>query len=79
VATIIILSAVLAPWIAPYNPYDPGSLNLMDGFTPPMEPNPFSGNVYWLGTDNQGRDVFRQFSTGRASRFSSASPLSCSP
>jgi len=30
----------------------------MDGFTPPMEPNQFTGNVYWLGTDNQGRDVF---------------------
>jgi peptide/nickel transport system permease protein len=44
--------------LAPYNPYDPGSLNLMDGFTPPMEPNAFTGNVYWLGTDNQGRDVF---------------------
>jgi peptide/nickel transport system permease protein len=30
----------------------------MDGFTPPMEPNQFTGNTYWLGTDNQGRDVF---------------------
>ncbi|MGY6706809.1 MAG: ABC transporter permease [Rhizobiaceae bacterium] len=58
VALIIILAAVLAPWIAPYNPFDPGSLNLMDGFTPPMEPNAFTGNVYWLGTDNQGRDIF---------------------
>ncbi len=58
VAATIILAAVLAPWIAPYNPFDPGSLNLMDGFTPPMEPNQFTGNVYWLGTDNQGRDIF---------------------
>ena len=58
VALIIIMAAVLAPWIAPYNPFDPGSLNLMDGFTPPMEPNAFTGNVYWLGTDNQGRDIF---------------------
>jgi peptide/nickel transport system permease protein len=30
----------------------------MDGFTPPMEPNAFTGNTYWLGTDNQGRDIF---------------------
>jgi peptide/nickel transport system permease protein len=30
----------------------------MDGFTPPMEPNAFTGNVFWLGTDNQGRDIF---------------------
>ncbi len=58
VALVIIVMAVLAPWLAPYNPYDPSQLNLMDGFTPPMEPNAFTGNVYWLGTDNQGRDVF---------------------
>jgi peptide/nickel transport system permease protein len=58
VALIIILSAVLAPWIAPYDPFNPASLNLMDGFTPPMEPNAFTGNTYWLGTDNQGRDIF---------------------
>ncbi len=58
VAIFIIILAVLAPLIAPFNPYDPSSLNLMDGFTPPMEPNAFTGNTYWLGTDNQGRDVF---------------------
>jgi len=58
VAVVIILAAACAPLLAPYNPYDPSQLNLMDGFTPPMEPNAFTGNVYWLGTDNQGRDVF---------------------
>ncbi len=58
VALIIILSAVFAPWIAPHNPFDPRTLDLMEGFTPPMEPNAFTGNVFWLGTDNQGRDVF---------------------
>ncbi len=58
VALTIILAAVFAPWIAPYDPFDPASLNLMDGFTPPMEPNQFTGNTYWLGTDNQGRDIF---------------------
>jgi peptide/nickel transport system permease protein len=58
VALTIILSAVFAPLIAPYDPFNPASLNLMDGFTPPMEPNAFTGNVFWLGTDNQGRDIF---------------------
>ena len=58
VALTIILAAVFAPLIAPYDPFDPASLNLMDGFTPPMEPNAFTGNTYWLGTDNQGRDIF---------------------
>jgi peptide/nickel transport system permease protein len=58
VALTIILAAALAPWIAPHDPFNPASLNLMDGFTPPMEPNAFSGSVFWLGTDNQGRDIF---------------------
>ena len=58
VSLVIILSAVFAPMIAPHDPFNPASLNLMDGFTPPMEPNAFTGNVYWLGTDDQGRDIF---------------------
>jgi len=58
VSVLIILAAVFAPLIAPHDPFNPATLNLMDGFTPPMEPNAFTGNVYWLGTDNQGRDVF---------------------
>jgi peptide/nickel transport system permease protein len=58
VALTIILAAAFAPLIAPYDPFNPASLNLMDGFTPPMEPNQFTGNTYWLGTDNQGRDIF---------------------
>ena len=58
VALIIVLAAIFAPWIAPTNPYDPSSLNLMDGFTPPMQPNAFTGSSYLMGTDNQGRDVF---------------------
>ena len=58
VALIIVLAAIFAQWIAPTNPYDPSSLNLMDGFTPPMQPNAFTGSTYLMGTDNQGRDVF---------------------
>ncbi|MDH4324291.1 MAG: ABC transporter permease [Betaproteobacteria bacterium] len=48
--------ALLAPWIAPHNPFDSATLNLSDGFTPPA----WSGNGttrYLLGTDDQGRDV----------------------
>jgi peptide/nickel transport system permease protein len=58
VSLLIILAAIFAPWIAPHDPFNPATLNLMDGFTPPMEQNQFTGNTYWLGTDNQGRDVF---------------------
>lgn len=57
-AALLILSSVLAPFIAPTNPFDPASLNLMNGFTPPMTPNAFTGESFLLGTDDQGRDVF---------------------
>ena len=56
VALICILAAVFAPWVAPHNPFDLRTLNLLDAFTPPA----FSerGNpAYLLGTDDQGRDV----------------------
>ena len=58
VVVVMSLAALFAPWIAPYDPFDPGTLNLMDGFTPPMQENQFTGNVFWLGTDDQGRDIF---------------------
>ncbi|MEL7172750.1 MAG: ABC transporter permease, partial [Pseudomonadota bacterium] len=58
VVCIMVLSAVFAPLIAPYDPFDPGSLNLMNGFSAPMQPNAFTGESFWLGTDDQGRDVF---------------------
>ena len=58
VVALLTLSAVFAPLIAPYDPFNPATLNLMNGFTPPMEPNAFTGNIFWLGTDDQGRDVF---------------------
>ncbi|WP_106751236.1 ABC transporter permease [Pannonibacter carbonis] len=57
VSLAIILPAIFAPLLAPYDPFNPASLNLMDGFTPPGEPNAFTGNVFLLGTDNQGRDI----------------------
>jgi len=58
VVVLMVLAAVFAPLIAPYDPFDPGTLNLMNGFTPPMAPNAFTGDTFWLGTDDQGRDVF---------------------
>ncbi len=58
VALLLILVTIFAPLIAPTNPFDPSSLNLMNGFTPPMEPNAFTGESFVMGTDDQGRDVF---------------------
>ncbi len=58
VVIVLVLAAVFAPLIAPYNPFDPASLNLMNGFTPPGTPNAFTQETFLLGTDDQGRDVF---------------------
>lgn len=55
---LIILAAIFANFIAPTNPFDPTSLNLMNGFTPPLEANEFTGERFLLGTDDQGRDLF---------------------
>ncbi len=56
VAVAMILIAVLAPWLAPYTPFDPATLDLMDGYTPPNSTS-FGGRYFLLGSDNQGRDV----------------------
>ncbi|MGB2464427.1 MAG: ABC transporter permease [Candidatus Puniceispirillaceae bacterium] len=59
-ATLVLtlfLVAIFAPLIAPTNPFNPASLNLMNGFTPPATPNLFTGESFILGTDDQGRDL----------------------
>lgn len=48
--------ALLAPLIAPQNPYDIATLVLMDARRPPGHLGS-AGYVYWLGTDAQGRDL----------------------
>ncbi len=57
VITVIgIATALGAPFIAPHNPFDLKTLNLLDAFTPPA----WHANghaTYLLGTDDQGRDV----------------------
>jgi peptide/nickel transport system permease protein len=58
VTLILILSAVFAPLIAPHDPFNPATLNMMNGFTPPGQANMFTGDTFLLGTDDQGRDVF---------------------
>jgi peptide/nickel transport system permease protein len=48
--------SLLAPWIAPHNPFDLASIDLLEAFT---RPSWLAGGkaAYLLGTDNQGRDV----------------------
>ncbi|WP_419895768.1 ABC transporter permease [Roseomonas sp. USHLN139] len=56
VFAFIVLIAVFAPLLAPQNPYDLAQLDIMDGR---MEPGTVGGAgfTYWLGTDDQGRDM----------------------
>jgi len=58
IIVLIMLAAIFADLIAPNNPFDPASLNLMNGFTPPMQANNFTGEKFLMGTDDQGRDLF---------------------
>lgn len=53
---IIIVLAVFASLIAPQNPYDLAQLDIMDGRQPPGATS-MDGMVFWLGTDDQGRDM----------------------
>ena len=57
IVAFLFVIALLASLIAPTNPFDPSSLNLMNGFTPPMTPNAFTGESFVMGTDDQGRDL----------------------
>jgi peptide/nickel transport system permease protein len=57
VALVCVLGAVLAPVIAPQNPFDLASLNLSDAFKPPAWDAELGDPAYLLGTDDQGRDV----------------------
>jgi peptide/nickel transport system permease protein len=53
---LIVAAALLAPWIAPHDPFDLASLNLMDALLPPV----WEQDGTWsfpLGTDDQGRDL----------------------
>jgi len=56
--SLLVLMALFAPLIATMNPFDPASLNLMNGFTAPGTPNAFTQDSFLMGTDDQGRDVF---------------------
>jgi len=57
IVLFLFLLALFAPFVAPTNPFNPASLNLMNGFTPPMTPNLFTGESFIMGTDDQGRDL----------------------
>ena len=54
---IFVLLALLAPLLSPQNPYDLMQLDIMHGRLAPGAQS-MAGMTYWLGTDDQGRDLF---------------------
>lgn len=56
VVALFVLAALFAPLIAPHDPFDPGSISILDSFLPPAWQE--GGDArFLLGTDDQGRDV----------------------
>jgi len=56
-AFVLIFSALFARWVAPFNPFDLATIDLMDASLPPAWEQGGSAK-FWLGTDDQGRDIF---------------------
>ncbi len=52
----ILICSTFAELVAPYNPFDPINISLLDAFTPPVWIDGGSTN-FVLGTDQQGRDM----------------------
>ena len=53
---LLLVLALMAPWIAPQDAFDVGAVRLEDGFLRPLERGS-SGILHLAGTDSQGRDV----------------------
>jgi peptide/nickel transport system permease protein len=56
VTLLLIGAALLAPWIAPQNPFDPAQVDLIDAEIPPIWIEG-GDRRFLLGTDIQGRDI----------------------
>jgi peptide/nickel transport system permease protein len=54
---LIIVLALIAPWITPQNPYDLAQVDVLDGKLPPGS-EAYTGYTMWLGSDGAGRDLY---------------------
>ena len=50
-------AAAFAPWVAPHDPFDLASLDIMESVLPPVWDSSEGTTKFLLGTDDQGRDV----------------------
>jgi len=53
---MIVAAAIFAPLISPQNPYDLAQIDIIDSKLPPGSAST-TGGTFWLGTDDQGRDM----------------------
>jgi peptide/nickel transport system permease protein len=69
VTLICFAGAIFAPWLAPFDPFNLRQINLLDANLPPAW-SAEGDTRYWLGTDNQGRDLLSAIMYGaRVSLF----------
>ena len=54
---LLVAIAIAAPFISPQNPYDLAQLDVLDSRLAPGEHSSSTAKPYWLGTDDQGRDM----------------------
>ncbi len=52
----LLVIAIAAPWLTPQNPYDLAQLDILDAKLAPGAASA-AGYTYWLGSDDQGRDM----------------------
>src|SRR5690606_12401979 len=66
---LLLIGTLGADWVAPHNPFDLATINLIDALTPPVWLE--NGNpLYLLGTDSQGRGLYASLLYGmRVSLF----------
>lgn len=57
VLVVLVAAALLAPWLSSVNPFDLGSLDVTDAHLPPAWIEEGDAR-FWLGTDDQGRDLW---------------------
>ncbi|WP_341704794.1 ABC transporter permease [Ferrovibrio sp.] len=69
ITVVFFVAAYGAPLIAPHNPFDLASLNLADGFKPPVWVDGGEAN-FLLGTDDQGRDILSTIMYGSRTSLS---------
>ncbi len=58
VLCVIIFAAVFANVVTPQNPYNLAELDIMDSRMPPGTTSDDGKSFFWLGTDEQGRDMY---------------------